>query len=85
MAKVYEANNDYKNALEYYKKAIYLGHFDSTINLCKLYILLSTLYDKKSYLIFAKEVLDDNYNNLSKDKKAECDLLYKDIEERKNS
>ena len=85
IAKVYEANNDYQNALEYYKKAIYLGHFDSTINLCKLYILLSTLYDKKSYLIFAKEILDDNYNNVSIDKKEECDILYKDIEERKNS
>ena len=85
LAKVYESNNDYKNALEYYKKAIYLGHFDSVINLCKLYILLATIYDKKSYLIFAKEVLDDNYSNLSPDKQEECNILYRDIEERKNS
>lgn len=85
LAKIYESNNDYKNALEYYKKAIYLGHFDSVINLCKLYILLATIYDKKSYLIFAKEVLDDNYSNLSPDKQEECNILYRDIEERKNS
>ena len=85
LAKVYESNNDYKNALEHYKKSIYLGHYDGVINLCKLYIMLSTLYDKKSYLIFAKEVLDDNYDNLSKSKKEEAIILYTDIEERKNS
>lgn len=85
LGKEYESDNDYKRAIEYYKKALFLGNFKSVINLCKLYILLSSLYDKKAYLMYAKELLDDNYKNLEKEEQKECDLLYTDIKERKNS
>lgn len=81
LAKVYENKFDYDNAKHWYKEAIKNGSKASAVNLAKIYFreyVDDNTSMKKSYLLYAINILENNMNNLDDEHKEIANKLLKE-------
>ena len=77
LGKYYELNQDYKEAIKCYQKALSKRYYDAAYSLALLYFKLNELYDDFDieYKEIAKELLNDNIDKLSDDIKVKAKSL----------
>ena len=67
LAQMFELKGDYKNACEYYKRAIYYGRVSAVYDLCLMYIELANSTKQKVYIFKATQMFDKYKKYLTPD------------------
>lgn len=83
LGKIYENNYEYDKAIAYYKNAIKNGFTKAAIKLAKLYFNKymneENNNNRNSYILYAINIIEDNYNNFNLDEKKEADYLLNNL------